>query len=87
MAENEALLQQIRGYAKASRLSFTRHARERMGQRGVGEQDVRKALVHANRCQEGNEPNRWKVTGPDVDGDALDIVVVIDDGLLIITVM
>jgi hypothetical protein len=28
-----------------------------------------------------------KVTGPDVDGDDLDIVVVIDDGLLIITVM
>lgn len=87
MAEHEALLQKIRGYAKASRLRFTRHARERMKQRGAGEQDVRRALEHAHRCHAGNEPDRWKVTGPDVDGDDLDIVVMIEDGLLLITVM
>lgn len=86
LGEQEAL-RQIKGYAQANRLQFTRHALTEMRNAGAEEQDVRRALHQAHGCRVGNQPGRWKVTGPDLEGDDLDVVVKIEDGLLIITVM
>ncbi|MCC6555448.1 MAG: DUF4258 domain-containing protein [Polyangiaceae bacterium] len=80
-----AALADIRGYAAAGRISFTTHARTRMVQRNVKPGDVRSALVAAVACK-GQPDGTWKVAGPDMDGDALDLVVVLEGGVLIVTV-
>jgi hypothetical protein len=41
--------------------------------------------VSARGCKDQRD-GTWKVTGPDLDGDALDLVLVIEDGLLVVTV-
>jgi hypothetical protein len=80
-------LRDIRGYAAANRARFTRHAYDEMVEAGATEEDVMHALAYASRCRPGNIAGRWKVTGPDLDGDDLDVVVVIQSGLLVVTVM
>lgn len=55
-----------------------------MLERGVREGDLRNALVHARSCS-AQPDDRWKVEGSDLDGDDLTVVVVIDDGLLVVT--
>jgi hypothetical protein len=55
-----------------------------MLQRNVRREDVRHALVAARVCRA--QPNgRYKATGPDLDGDDLDVVVAIEDGVLVVT--
>lgn len=76
----------VRGLASANRVRWSRHSRERMAQRGMTESDVLLALRGAVTCQPGNTPDRWKVTGPDTDGDDLTAVVRIEGDLLVITV-
>ena len=78
-------LDEIRGFATAGRYLLSGHAYERMNVRNVTEQDVRSALVNASGCSPA-ECERWKVTGPDLYGDELTLVVVLDAGLLIVTV-
>jgi hypothetical protein len=86
MTEAEALAR-VRGYALAGRFVFSRtgHAGLRMRQRNVRLQDVRSALVRAFHCS-AQENGRSKVEGPDVDGDDLTVIVLIEDGLIIVTV-
>jgi hypothetical protein len=84
MAEKEVLAD-IRGYARAGRIVVTFHAERRMGERGVSPQDVRSALVNAGRCSALTE-ERWKVWGPDVSGDELTLVVILEDGVIVVTV-
>jgi hypothetical protein len=74
----------VRGYVAAGRWVVSPHAQERMRQRHVRYVDVRNALVHARSCSA--EGRRWRVDGPDMDGDPLQLVVVIDDGLVVVTV-
>jgi hypothetical protein len=79
-----AALRDIRGYASANRIGYTPHALQRMVQRNVRREDIRHALVAARACKA--QPNgRYKATGPDVDGDDLDVVVAIEDGVLVVT--
>jgi hypothetical protein len=78
-------LRDIRGYAAAGRIKYTRHARERMAQRRVNEADIVSALVHARVCVPADKGN-WKATGPDVDGDDLEVVVAVVDGVVVVTV-
>jgi len=47
--------------------------------------DIRSALVSATTCK-GQADGKWKVAGPDMDGDTLDLVVFLDDGVLVVTV-
>ena len=82
----EAALLDIRGFAKVNRFEFRRHALERMQQRGVYAWDVHFALCNATGCVYQPENRRWKVAGPDLDGDELMLAVEIDDGLLVVTV-
>ena len=87
MTSDEAL-QDIRGFAGAGRVRFTRHARlraaERAGGTSVGELHVVHALKHATTCAPSDA--KWKVTGPDLDGDDLTAVVVLEADVLVVTV-
>ena len=49
MTPAEALAE-IRGLARAGRVSYVRHAIERMDERGVTRNDVEHALMNAARC-------------------------------------
>lgn len=55
-----------------------------MGERGASVEHVMRALQNATSCSPSGE--RWKVTGPDLDGDALTAVVIIEDEVIVITV-
>lgn len=83
MSPGEAL-ETIRGYALARRIRVTAHAFDRMRRRGVQYHDLRCALMAATQCSPDNE--KWKVTGPDEDGDALTCVVAIEAGVVVVTV-
>ncbi len=84
-------LEQIRGYARANRYRIHPHAWDRL--RGIGrnvytsEEDVLHALQNAKQARFQPQNERWRVEGPDMDGDDLTMSVVIEDGLLVITVM
>ena len=55
-----------------------------MQERGVREGDLRNALVRARSCSPRKE-DTWRVEGSDLDGDDLTVVVVIEDGLVVVT--
>ncbi len=63
MTPAEALAD-IRGLARAGRVSYVRHAIERMDERGVTRNDVEHALMNAVRCawQPRKEPtaSKWR---------------------------
>lgn len=78
-------LADIRGYAAANRIRILRHAWQRMGERGAQYEDVRHALAGARRCRAA-DLGRWKVSGDDLDGDELTLVVAIEAGAVVVTV-
>ena len=80
----ESALADIRGYAAANRIQLTLHARQRMEQRRTRFQELRSILMKAPACS-SLPSERWRVHGMDVDGDTLEVIVVIQDGLIIIT--
>ena len=75
----------IREYARLGMVVITEHAAERMAQRRVYRRDLMNALRNAKRCTQ-SDGDKWKTTGPDVDGDALDVVVAIRSNLIVVTV-
>lgn len=81
-------LAEIRRLATAGRVRlYDVHVRQSMAKRNIRANDVFSALRNAGSCMVStNGPGRWKVTGPDLDGDALDVVVVIEGDLVVITV-
>ena len=79
-----AVLEEVRR-CSTGQIVIAGHARERMGERGVTFGDVRHALTNATSCRA--QPNgRWRVTGPDLDGDELVLVVVLEAGMVVVTV-
>ena len=76
----------IRTHAVAGRIAYTTHARQRLAQRNVTRADVRHALSGAKACRAGDAADKWIACGPDLDGDDLDVVLVIEVGLIIVTV-
>ncbi len=78
-------LEAIRGLARAGRIDVVDHAAQRMRQRRVQFGDLRHALENA-RAAAAQPDERWKVDGPDLDGDDLTVVVVVEDGLIVVTV-
>ncbi len=80
-----AALADIRGYAAANRVRIAPHAWERMAERGVRYEDMRHALANARSCKAQDE-ERWKVFGADIDGDDLVLIVVLDAGVIVVTV-
>ncbi len=84
MSPAEALAA-IRGYAGANRIEFTAHAVTRMGMRHASYADVREALMTAKSCRQQPD-GAWRAEGGhDLDGDELTVVVVIEDGLVVVT--
>jgi hypothetical protein len=78
-------LADIRGFAAANRIRIVGHAWERMGERGAQFEDVRHALAGARKCKAA-DLGRWKVSGDDLDGDELILVVAIESGVVVVTV-
>ena len=94
----ERALERIQQFASANRIVLTRHALARSaplyedgrgGTRGIRFADIRNALVHSRNCRTADPeyPERWKVDGPDLDGDDITCVVVIEQDVIVITVM
>jgi hypothetical protein len=55
-----------------------------MRQRHILLRDIRAALTGAQTCHA--DGLKWKVSGPDFDGDSLTCVVVLEEGVLVVTV-
>ena len=86
--DSEEALRVVRSLAKANRIRLTAHAEREAAECGATPEDIRYALVNAERIR-ASGPGRasdWTVAGPDLDGDDLDVALIIQDGLLIITV-
>ena len=84
----EGALRAIRGFAKANRIRLTAHADREAAECGATRGDIRRALVNAKgiRASGLGRASDWTVAGPDLDGDDLELALIIEDGLLIITV-
>jgi hypothetical protein len=81
-----AALAEIRRYAVQGRIRYSGHGLKRMRERGASRADVRNALCTATSCSPSEDgPGRWKVPGEDEDGDALLVVVVIEAGVLVVS--
>lgn len=77
-------LRDIRGYALAGRIEVVPHASRRMRERGVIFDDLRHALTTATACK-AEPKDRWKVDSTDAEGDALSVVVTLEDGVVVVT--
>jgi len=84
----EEALRVVRGLARANRVRFTAHAAREAVECGATRDDVRCALADAKsiRASGKGRTSDWTVMGPDTDGDDLDIAVVLEDEVLVITV-
>lgn len=54
-----------------------------MKERGANFLDVRHALVNARSCAADGE--KWRVSGADVSGDELVLIVAIEAGVIVVT--
>ena len=81
-------LRVIRGLARANRIRLTAHADREAAECGTSRPHIRCALVNATsiRASGPDRASDWTVAGPDLDGDDLEIALIIQDGLLVITV-
>jgi len=77
-------LQEVREYARRGLWSIDIHAYERMDEFGIEEGDVESALAHAISCR--TQPNgRWRVVGPDRDGNGLKVIIEVTRRILVVT--
>lgn len=59
----------------------------RPGYRGASYEDIRCALLSAKHAIHQSDKDTWKVTGGrDTDGDSLDVVVVVEADVLVVTI-
>ncbi len=83
-------LVEVRGYSGTNRVTLSFHANRRLRQRGGGPADAVYALAHAVSCTDQRaDPSRagdWRITGPDTEGDDITCVVVLADGVVVVTV-
>jgi hypothetical protein len=82
-AEVQALAD-IRGFASAGRWALTAHAKRRAAERGARPEDVRYALMSALACRDQGD-GTWKVPSQDSAGGDLTAIVVLEDGVLVVT--
>lgn len=86
--DSREALRVVRGLGKATRIRLTVHAEREAAECGATREDIRCALVNAKsiRASGQKRASDWTVTGPDIDGDDLELALIIEDGLLVITV-
>lgn len=78
-------LAEIHRLAAANRIRLTAHAKLRMLERGAENEDVRSGLITATAATL-QEDGRHEVTGGvDGDGDDLDLVVVVEADVVVVT--
>lgn len=81
-----AALGEIRRYATQGRIVVSSHARKRMNERGATREDIRHALCVAKQCRASPDGRgRWEVPSADDDGQPLLVVVVIESGVLVVS--
>lgn len=79
-------LGEIKRYAVQGRIEYSSHGRKRRRERGASWDDIRNALCTATACGPSEDgPGRWKVSGKDLDGDELLVVVVIEAGVIVVS--
>lgn len=72
---------------KTGRFIFGHHALDRMKERSATRGDVRSALTSATLATFQSDNGRWKITGgTDRSDHALEMAVVFENGLVVITV-
>ena len=83
---DERALVQIHRLARAGRVVVSRHAYERMDERGAEETDVINALVTSTAAIWQPARLTWRVTGGvDIEGDVLTVVVDITADVVVVT--
>ena len=79
-------LEAIRKAGASGQFVISGHAYDRMAERGARRGDVRNALAKADTCRRAEEPDRWRASGPDLDGDELTAIVAFDGFAVVVTV-
>jgi Domain of unknown function (DUF4258) len=77
-------LADIQGYARAGRVELTEHVVLRARQRRVRIGEIVTALAYAHGCRREKD-EKLRALCRDRDGDLLEMIVVIDEGLLVVT--
>lgn len=81
------MLAECHSAGASGRFIFGDHALDRMQERNVTRGDVRSALTSATLATFQPDNGRWRITGgTDRSGDALDMAVVFENGIVVITV-
>jgi hypothetical protein len=79
-------LAEIQRLSRLDRIVITRHANQRMNDRGTTEPDVRKALLTATAAIHQADRDNWRVEGGvDTDGDDLTLVCDIGVDVIVVT--
>ena len=86
--DSREALRVVRGLARANRIRFTAHAARESVECGATRADVRYALANVRRVRPSGRgrASDWTVSGPDEVGDELEVAIILDDGILVITV-
>ena len=81
-------LRVVRGLARANRIWLTAHAAREAVECGATRDDIRCALSNAKRVRASGRgrASDWTAVGPDENGDDLEVALISDDGILVITV-
>lgn len=87
MNESDAL-RAIRRIARTGLIILSRHAQSRMQKRNVRFSDVRYALRNVTTVKRSasDHASDWIATGPDLDGEELTAAVILQGGVLVVTV-
>lgn len=79
-------LAEIQRLCRLDRIVITRHANQRMNNRGASEPDVRKALLTATAAIRQADRDNWRVEGGvDTDGDDLTLTCDIGVDVIVVT--
>ncbi len=87
MHSAQTILAECHSAGTSGRFIFGSHALDRMKERNASRGDVRSALTSASLAAFQPDNGRWKITGgTDRSGEALDLAVVFENGIVVITV-
>jgi hypothetical protein len=80
-------LEEIQRLAGLGRVVYTKHARDRMSDRGATARDVRKALLSATDATYQADRQNYRVSGgTDTDGDDLTVIVDLEADVIVVTI-
>lgn len=80
------VIQECHLAGRLGRFEISQHAEERMLQRGAAFRDVKAALISCSSARWQTDQESWKMEGGvDTDGDPLTIAVVLENGVLVVT--